>query len=80
MAWNSGLIGTGSVSPPNGFGESFWTRGGVDGTSTLVPTLFSDSVTVVMLATLCVEGVMQLSEQSVVNLLIVAVAAAIVIF
>ena len=49
-------------------------------TSTLVPTLFLDSVAVVILATVCVEGVMQLSAQSVVNSLIAAVVAAIVIF
>ena len=68
MAW--------SFSPPNGSGASFWTRSGVDGTSTLVPTLFSDSVAVVMLATIYVEG---LSAQSVVNSLIAAVIAAIVV-
>ena len=49
-------IGAGSFSPPNVSGASFWTRSGVDGTSTLVPSRFLDSVTVVMLATVCVEG------------------------
>ena len=60
LTWRGllGPIGAGSFSPPNGSGASFWTRGGVDGISTLVPTLFSDSVAVVMLATICVEGVM----------------------
>ena len=73
-------IGAGSFYPPNGSGASFWNIIGVDGTFTLVPTLFSDSVAVVILATVCVEGVMRLLAQSVVNFSIAAVVAAIVVF
>ena len=42
LTWRglSGTIGAGYSSPPNGSGASFWTCGGVDGTSTLVPTIF----------------------------------------
>ena len=42
LTWRglSGTIGAGSFYPPNGSGASFWTRVGVDGTSTLVPTIF----------------------------------------
>ena len=76
MAWNFGS----DWCRVNGSEVSFWTRSSVYGTSTLVPTLFLDSAAVVMLATVCVEEVMRLSAQSVVNLLIVAVVAAIVVF
>ena len=82
LTWRglSGQIGAGSFYPPNGSGASFCTRSGVAGTSTLVPTLFSDSVAVVMLGIVCVEGLMQFSAQSVVNSLIAAFVADIVVF